>query len=83
MDQASIIEKCRGDFASIPVTQANPYADGGLFPQNPEGLNEKGPAERVTTNCDRPIGNQGLGLDHHTRELVHTTGHQIKILRLR
>jgi hypothetical protein len=37
----------------------------------------------VTTNCDRPIGNQGPGLDHHTCEPVRTTGHRIKILRLR
>jgi hypothetical protein len=65
------------------VTQANPHADVELFSQNPEGLNEKEPVERVTTKCDRPIGNQGLGLDHHTCEPVHTTGHRIKILRLR
>jgi hypothetical protein len=34
--------------------------DGGLFSQNSEGLNVKGLAERVSTNRDRPVRNQGL-----------------------
>ena len=41
MDCASISIEDRGLCASIPVTQANPYVDGRLFSQNPEGLNKK------------------------------------------
>ena len=38
--------------------------------------------EEVPVHSGRPIGNQGLGLDLHTREPVCTTSHRIKILRL-
>jgi hypothetical protein len=39
--------------------------------------------EEVPVHSGRPIGNQGLGLDPHTREPVRTTSHRIKILRRR
>jgi hypothetical protein len=63
MDCASISIEDRGLCASIPVTQANLYVDGGLF-WNYRGAHMlKGLGEGVWFFLSCWMRNQGLGLD--------------------
>jgi hypothetical protein len=55
--------------------------DGGLITTFLGVSLEKLTREGVSGRSGRPIANQGLGLDFHTREPVRTPGHRIKIPR--